>query len=146
MRPKAIVFFEFFYVAAIAIGIIQRFASLPSTVRTFATLNSDIGIEASPASLVYGTMAITFFFYVVLWFFIARRASKLAKWIYVGIFVFASTMNVLAAARGNVSANPAILVFLLVSIIQAAAVAALFTPHAREWFDGKRAVDPDVFG
>lgn len=81
---------------------------------------------------------------LVLWYFISKRASKIAKWIQTIFYLIG-----LASFAWNFS-NPlgpqgfALAIAVVILILFGAATSMLFRPDATAWFDGKP-VDPSTF-
>jgi hypothetical protein len=77
---------------------------------------------------------------LLLWFFIARRGSEVAKWIYIVLFAIA-VVGVLRSLFGGghveLPGLVRILSFLRV-LIEAACAWLLFRPDANAWFKGER--------
>ena len=146
MRPQSIELFEKVYLASIAIGLVN-------TVLSWSQVDAML---ADPRMQAAGVGTGTLVFAVVigilvpllLWYFIARRASNVAKWIYVvltavGLFGFLSAVANPMVAKG------------LVTVLGAAATGLqvygawlLFRPDAAAWLEGKGADgpgDPETF-
>lgn len=80
---------------------------------------------------------------LLLWFFIARRGSNVAKWILVVFTVFAIGSLVLGFTTGAVILDAGGIVRLVAVALQTAAVAFLFRPDAAAWF-APAIVDEDI--
>lgn len=141
MRPNAIKWFERFYFASVA-------ASVLAIMLSYGTLRAQaIARGESPAGSILGVIiAITTGW--LFWFFIARRASNVAKWILVvltvaGTLLVPSTWNQVAAVgTGYFLLSGASHLLSFVSIV------FLFQPDAVAWLRSKGQVppiDPDVF-
>lgn len=78
----------------------------------------------------------------VLWYFVAVKASKVAKWILVVFFV----LGVLGTVRSLEGTPMSILVFTLgYYLAQGIAVFFLFRPDSIAWFNGEITDISDVF-
>ena len=146
MRPSSIELFEKVYLGAIAIGLVNAVLSWSQVNAMMA----DPRMQAAgvgTGTLVFGVV-IGILVPLLLWFFIARRASNVAKWIYVvltalGLFGFLNALANPMVPKG------------LVTVLGAAAVGLqvfgawlLFRPDAAAWLDGKGADgpgDPETF-
>ena len=140
MRPKSIELFEKVFLGAFAIGLVN-------TVMSWSQVDA---LLADPRMRAAGVGSGTLMFVVVvgilipllLWYFIARRASNVAKWIYVvlaalGLFGFLSSLANPLAPKGLVT------VLGLVTVgLQVYAAWLLFRPDAAAWLDSKGAIGP----
>ncbi|MXO86911.1 hypothetical protein GRI38_12820 [Altererythrobacter aurantiacus] len=131
-RPDSIRMFEKLFLASIALGIVNMIISFGDTQATLAD---------DPATAQLGSGFAIFIGLFVLgvnllfWFFIARKASNIAKWILVVFTVLGLVMlpGTLATLSGF-----ALILSLLVTALQLAAIVFLFKQDAKEWFAGKR--------
>ena len=140
MRPQSIELFEKVYLGAIAVGLVNTFLSWSQVNAMLADPRMQAAGVGS-GTLVFG-LVVGILIPLLLWYFIARRASSAAKWIYivltaVGLFAFLSSL-----------ANPLVLKG-LVTILGAATVALqvygawlLFRPDAVAWLESKGADGP----
>jgi hypothetical protein len=144
MRPASIVQFERFYLGALGLGLVNNLLNFSQAT---AVLN-DPNVQAAGlgTGFLVSTMVIGFAIPLLLWYFIARRGSNIAKWIAVvlfglgaiGVLMSLSTMF----AMGTLSAIVGLVVFAL----QAYAMFMLFQPDARAWLEGGSGpTNPDVF-
>jgi hypothetical protein len=144
MRPTSIVQFERFYLGALGLGLVNNLLNFSQAT---AVLN-DPNVQAAGlgTGFLVSTMVIGFAIPLLLWYFIARRGSNIAKWIAVvlfglgaiGVLMSLSTMF----AMGTLSAIVGLVVFAL----QAYAMFMLFQPDARAWLEGGSGpTNPDVF-
>ncbi|MDJ0978544.1 MAG: hypothetical protein QNI87_08400 [Erythrobacter sp.] len=134
MQPQSIVNFSRIYLGSLALGIGNFIASYDSVM---AELQADpVVAEMGFASLgfVLGTAAIGWGISLLIWFFIARRASKIAKWILVAL-----TALGLAMLPSSLATMPTVslVVTLVITAMQLVAIYFLFRPDARAWFDSK---------
>ena len=131
-RPASIVRFEQFYIASYVVGLVNL-ALTWSTLRV-----EDAASEAKfgPYYVIVLTilgLAIP----VLLWYFIARRGSVVAKWIltvFTAIAVLFMLFSILMLVRGtSVSPLPQML-GVIATLLQATAVYFLFRPDTAGWF------------
>ena len=147
MRPQSIIRFEQIFFAAIAV-------SLLNTLMSFGATEAQLANDPSSAQLGLGsgfliaTLAFSIGIMLLLWFFIARRASNVAKWILVaitglGLAMMLGTISALSAAP------PLTLLLTVVNTgLQIAGLAFLFKRDAVEWLTTKGqggATDPSIF-
>ncbi len=133
MRPNSIILFERLYLASLAIGLVNIVSSFDRTVAQF---------QANPAVAQLGwgggtVMALSAFgigISLLLWYFIARSPSAIAKWILV-IFTALGLLGLpgqLASSGGM-----ALALLVLVNLLQLAAVVMLFRADTKPWFAGE---------
>ncbi len=143
MRPSSIVRFDRLYLASIAVGLIGNILEWPLTMARLAE-NPDTAAMGSTATVAAGGMiAIGVLIALLLWFFIARRGSSVAKWILVVFTVFAIGSLVIGFSTGAVILDAGGIVRIVAVALQAAAVAFLFRPDAAPWFAPVQ-VDEDI--
>lgn len=145
-RPPSIVLFEKLYLAVIVIGVIGVVLSWNSLN---AMVTSQPGVSASTGSgILIGSLIFGFLIPLLLLYFIARRASNVAKWIFVvltafGVYSFIATLSNPLVPKGL------LLGVNVVSLILTLYCAwLLFRPDAKAWLDSKGAegpADPDTF-
>src|SRR3546814_10437492 len=91
-----------------------------------------------------GTFAVGMAINLIIWYFISRRRSKIAKWIQVVLYVlglvfFLTSLNNPLSPKGlALAAN------LVIYALYGAATYMLFRPDTAAWFGNDR-VDPDAF-
>jgi hypothetical protein len=135
MRPQSIIWFEGLYLASVAIALINTMVNFNQIVDYLAA--SGVGT----ASLIVGILG-GFLGNFLLWFFIARRASNTAKWIFVMMtvlgWVFIRWKTGQFVGNASIHSVPAG----LSKLLQLAAVIPLFRRDAMEWFKSKGAREP----
>ena len=146
MRPQSIELFEKVYLGAIAIGLVN-------TALSWSQVNAMLADPRMQAAGVgNGTLAfglvIGILLPLLLWYFIARRASNIAKWIYVvltalGLFGFLSALANPMVVKGLVTLLGAV-----ATGLQVYGAWLLFRPDAAAWLESKGADgpgDPETF-
>ena len=130
MRPASIVYFERLSILSILVGI------------AFAMLTWDSGAEAAGQSglgpgMVPVVQGISLAIVLALIFLISRKASVVAKWILVVLFVIGVVFMVPQLGQ---TLDQGLVGLLQISqiVVQAAAIYFLFTAEARAWFGEKR--------
>ena len=144
MRPKSIIIFDRLFLAVLALSLVngalsyvafgQRFQSDPALASS--------GSFAGPLMIV--SLAFGFGISLLLWFFISRRASDVAKWILVAFTAF-GVLGVVQNLRQPMFSPGLLAATVGLTALQVAAVYFLFRPDARAWFAGTAPVDPTVF-
>lgn len=130
MRPQSIMTFERLYLGAWLVGVINTGLSWG---RNQEMIQASGAVADIGAGALYATTAVGFVIPLLLWYFIARRASIVAKWILIALFamgligiVYAGTQGSLAGGLSGILAGAALL-------LQMAAIYMLFRPDARAW-------------
>ena len=136
MRPNSIVNFERIVIVSIVLGIINSWMTSEKMRALMA------GKPQMSQSTTLTIQIIMILIYLVLIYFISRKGSPVAKWIYVVLCVLGLIAGVFAlplmAQLGTVS--------LVVAIVQYALSIAslwmLFRPDSKAWFSEGRTADP----
>lgn len=123
MRPKGIVYFERLIFVSLAIGVIATFLA-PGTI--------------PPAELAYGV--IIFALLIGLTLLISRRRSKIAMWIFVGLFLVGLLPSFKIVFGGAVDWTT--LLAGIQVLMQGVAIVLLFTSRVKRWM-GRKA-DPEA--
>ncbi|MEJ2409767.1 MAG: hypothetical protein P8Y58_00685 [Novosphingobium sp.] len=136
MRPHSITLFDRFFLGALVLGLINAALSFQDNMAMLGSTGTSTRFLVSITLFSLGIP-------LLLWFFISRRASNMAKWILavltgLGLVSLLPTLSVLMA-RGLLS-----LVFTVtITALQVVAVAFLFRKDARAWFAGKGTPGPE---
>lgn len=140
MRPASITMFDRLYLGALALGIVNFILNYDVAVAQVEAAPGLSAIGATP--FLIGSLIIGNAINLLLWFFIARRASTVAKWILV-ILTGVGLLGLFSLTQ--MGASQAVLTLLIVGL-QVAAVYFLFRPDAKAWFKhGPGGMDPNVF-
>ena len=140
MRPKSIIRFEQLFFLGIALALILSALTWNARMEIY---------HQTPAAEMLGdafpviTLAIGYAIWLLLWYFIARRASSIAKWIYVVLFVLAVIAVMASLTFGQVIDTTALAGQVIGVLIQAASIWFLFQPDANAWFSGDAAPAQD---
>ena len=146
MRPQSIIRFERFFLASLLLGLLNTALSFGTSM---AQLDADPILRGTGYVMVMmiSTLVISFGIQLLLWFFIARKASNVAKVILVVLTVlgFAAMIPSIGTL---IQQGPITLTFtFLLTVLQIIAIIHLFRPDAKAWLEssGKTAPDSDVF-
>lgn len=141
MRPQSIVMFERLFLASLAISVLGFILNYREMTEVLAR---DPGMQqvGLGSGFIVGTAVVGYALYLLLWYLIARRASKVAKWILV-VFVAISVLSTLPSLTGPW--NSTIVFAVVIAALEIAAVALLFQADATAWLDGKATPDPTTF-
>ncbi len=146
MRPQSIVLFDRIFLLSVGLGMINTALSFQDNLAYMkadpATAQAGFG-----AGFLILTQGISFAILLLLWYFIVRRASTVAKWILViltaiGTLAILPTLGTLAE-RGLFT----MIVALIITAMQIFALVCLFRADAKVWFKsrGQSGADPDIF-
>lgn len=132
-RPFSIVRFERLYLAALALDAANATLNWSSWMARFTA--SPAGAEMT--WVLPAMMATLFALRLALWYFVAQRASVVAKWIVVALAVISGIgllSGVLALITGAISSLPPALAGIAAAAFYIAAAVHLFRPDTRSWF------------
>ena len=140
MRPKSIELFEKIYLGTVTIGFV---IAVFNWVNVSATLETpELKALGAGSNFLIGIMALSLILSLLIWYFIARRASNITKWIYVvvtGIGLF----GVIGSLANPLTPKGILLVGNIVVVaLQLYAAWLLFKPDAAEWLESKGASGP----
>lgn len=141
MRPKSIVTFERLVLLYLAIGVLYAFLVWEQTMAS---------LQAQGAALGSGTIitiqAITVALYLLLVWFISRKGSPVAKWIYVVLGVLSLVLGLFGIQETmSLGTLPLILAVVQYALLLVT-IWLLFRPDAKAWFsDGRGGSDGDTF-
>jgi formate-dependent nitrite reductase membrane component NrfD len=131
MRPKSIVNFERTVLASLALSVLGSAVSWERA----STMAADAGLGTG---YLIGVAAFTLVLTLLLLWFIARKGSPIAKWIYVVVAVLGFIGGVASIGQvleyGALSAGITILSY----ILSALSLWFLFRPDANAWFNDGR--------
>lgn len=134
MRPSSIVRFDRLYLASIAVGLVGNILEWPLTMARLAENPDTAALGATATVAAGGMIAVGVVIALLLWFFIARRGSNVAKWILVVFTVFAIGSLAVGFSSGAVIFDAGGIVRIVAVALQTAAVVLLFRPDAATWF------------
>ena len=130
-RPQSIVTFERCYLGALVIGAVNAAIS-------WSYYQSLVTVQQSQAMIGTWYMptitAIGFIIPLILWYFAARRASVVAKWIIVIFFALGCIALLLGLATASYGVNLRSLLSIAALVLNAVSVWHLFRPDAKAWF------------
>ena len=130
-RPPSIVNFERCYLGALVVATVnsalnwQRMMAIPAVQQAQVTIG---------AWYVPVTTALGYVIPLVLWYFAARRASVVAKWMVAVLFGLGVLGLIAGLALGTMSPGLGGVLSVVAFVLNAVAVWLLFRPDARAWF------------
>ena len=138
MRPQSIINFDRCYLGVIAINVLNNILNW-SAAKAQLNAAASTGVASSGAlgtGLVVGAV-VGIAINLLLWYFIAKKGSVVAKWILTVFFVIVVVALLWSAAQGTFPRGIAGIVTIVGMVLQAVAIYFLFRPDAQRWFDGK---------
>jgi hypothetical protein len=133
--------FERLFLASLAVSLVSFFYNFNGMMQDLETQPglSELGIGSG---FLVGSMVVGLVVYLLLWFFIARKASNAAKWILVALLAlsFISVPGMVLA-----SWDFGVVLAIAVYALEVAAAVYLFRPDAVAWLKGEARADPATF-
>ena len=144
MRPASIVMFERIFLASLVLSVVSFVIGYDAMSEQMANEPAlqQLGIGSG---FMIGGMVVSLAIYLLLWYFIARQASNIAKWILVVFTGLGIASLVYAFATVGITGELNELLSLAYYALGVAAVAFLFKPDAETWFKGEWKTDPAAF-
>ena len=131
-RPQSIIWFERLYLGGAAVSLANTLINWSSIQeQVAATPNS----ELLPSWFTGAMIAIGISVNLLLWYFVARRGSIIAKWI-VSVLFALGLIGVLRTLGSDMAVQGTGLFAITVVALHGAAVFMLFRPDAKAWFGG----------
>lgn len=135
MRPKSIELFEKVYWGGTLLGLVIAVLNWENVT---ATLNTPEAKSLGMGSgFLIGTIVVNFFISVLVWYFVARRASNVAKWVYVAITAIALFMMLSTLANPSTASGLPLAGNLVAIGLQLYCAWLLFRPDAVAWLESK---------
>ncbi len=137
MRPQSIKMFDMLFLASLAIGLVNAFVSYETTMAELAATGFGMGFFLSIMAFSYGVV-------LLLWFFISRQASNIARW----ILVVLTGIGIVFMPFGLFEMPPLEMALaVIVTALQIGSIYFLFQPDAKLFFEnkGEGSVDPTTF-
>ena len=138
MRPASIQMFDKLYLGSLVVGLINFVLFFDDMV---AMTQGDLAEIGMGSGFMIGVFVFGISISLLLWYFISRRASKVAKWILVVLTIWGLIGIPATLALPTVQ----MLMSLLATALSLGSIYFLFTPDAKAWFDGDSTADPSVF-
>ncbi|MBB6424319.1 hypothetical protein [Sphingopyxis sp. JAI128] len=143
-RPPSIIWFERFFWGSILIGFLSAGFAWKDMARE---IERDAAMMSATTGLVFlgFVLAITVGISIAFWYFIARRGSNVAKWIYVVWTGLGSLWTLVSLFDPAAVRGAALVASLISTLLTLASIACLFRADAVAWLTGKAPVDPGIF-
>jgi hypothetical protein len=146
MRPPSIVLFERLYLAVIVIGLVAvalSWNSISAIAAKQPGVPESVGNGILLAALIFG-----FLIPLLLLYFIARRASNIAKWIFVILAAFSLYSFVSGLSNPQMPGTLFLALNAVSTLLTLYCAWLLFKPDAKAWLESKGAdgpADPTTF-
>lgn len=143
-RPRSIIWFERLFLAAMLFGLMNSANNWPRIRAQMAAVPNG---GVLPDWFLPVMTAIGIGINLLLWYFIARRRSVVAKWILTVLMAFGAfgMLGMYQNVQRGVMAPDTAVLSALLFLLQIVAVIFLFRPDARLWFDRKSSNLGDTF-
>ena len=139
LRPASIVTFERCYLGAWAIGLINTIVNWQTTMAAMSANPNAAALGPSFATtMMIGGLVIGAAITVLLWYFVAKRGSLVAKWVVTILIALGVIFFVFGAAMGRMQMGPVAIVGIMQVVLQVVAVVMLFRPDTKAWFGEDR--------
>ncbi len=143
-RPDSIVYFERFFGASILVSVLATIITWNEITMEFE--RESAGIQSATAlGFIIATFVVTLLILSALWYGIARRASNVAKWIYVVLTGLGTLLTIASLFEPTEFGGLSLAGSLLSTALSVASIVCLFRADAIAWLTGKGPTDPSVF-
>lgn len=144
MRPASIIQFERFYLGALAIGL-GNSALTWNKAQDMLANDPNMAAVGLGSGFLISTMVIGLAIPLLLWYFVAKRGSNIAKWILVVLFGL-GLIGILMSLASPMLGTLSLVMTLITTAMQGYAVFMLFKPDAVAWLTGDNGPpNPDTF-
>jgi cbb3-type cytochrome oxidase subunit 3 len=139
MRPSSIVNFERVVLLSLLLGVINSYLIWDQTTARVAA-------QGMGPQFVIGVQVATIAIYLLLIWFISRKGSPVAKWIYVVLCAIGLVAGVVAFRQTLALGTVPALITAVQYLLSLASLWFLFRPESKAWFEeGRGGPDPDTF-
>ena len=134
-RPKSIIRFEWAYLASVVIGAANTALTWSDAMSTVEAANTRemFGPWFVPLITVFG-----FTISLLLWYFTARTASNVARWVLVAFFALGLTSFAVTWLWGIPPTGVSGALAIVTLVLNAVAVLLLFRPDSARWFGASK--------
>jgi hypothetical protein len=139
-RPNSIIWFERVFLGSLLLGLLN-------SIFTWSTMTAQMAATPGAAmfggGVLIGTMALGIIINLLLWYFIARRGSNVARIIWTVLFAF-GVFGIIAVFMQATPVSMKI-VPLISFALQAYGVFLLYRPDAKPWFSPNKENLENIF-
>jgi len=143
-RPASIINFERSFWASMLIGVGSLTLHWPTVIDSLKSDPTAAPMVDSAAIFVGIALGFGFAISILLWYFVARKASNIARWIYVAVMGFGAVSTLTSLNDPTSPTGLALAISLVSTTFTALSIFFLFRPDARVWF-GNNSVNPRTF-
>ncbi len=134
VRPASIVRFDRFYLLSIAIGVIGTILQWPQLMAMIESDPSFAPVRSAGVVLAAVFAGAGVVISLLLWYFVARQGSVVAKWIVTVFTALSLGSLLLGISSGTVASDASGILRMVGVVLQLIATIALFRRDARPWF------------
>lgn len=137
MRPRSIRLFDGLFGAAFALTVISAILLWPVFVEQARVQAQAARLgDGAIAGIVAGGIGLSALIMLLLWYFVARARSTIAKWLTV-LFAAYSAYATFAPLAGGAALGTATALSIVTTLLIVVATGFLFAADARTWFAGE---------
>lgn len=143
-KPDSIIWFDRLFLGSMVLGALN-FIFGWNALSAKITASPEFAATGFGTGFILVSAVIGMIINLILWYFVSARGSKVAKWILTVFFAIGllSIVNNLNNPLGPQGIQ--LVVTLIITVAQGAAIYMLFRPDSAAWFSRKPPVDPDTF-
>jgi len=144
MRPQSLVWFDRLYLGAVGIGVVSGVLNFSDSQKLLAK-NGSTAVLGS--SFLFITLGFSWAISLLIWYFISRRGSNIARWIWTVMMGFSllSLPVLFTQSVSGVLPGWRLAITLVTYGLNIGALVFLFRPDAQLWFAKQPQVDASVF-
>ena len=144
MRPQSLVWFDRLYLGSLAVAMVSSAARFSDSQKLLVK-NGSTAVLGS--SFLFITLGFSWAINLLIWYFISRRGSNIARWIWtvmMGFSLLALPVSLMQYSSGMLTASRLITMALTYGL-NIGAVYCTFRADAKPWFAKQPQVDASVF-
>ena len=141
LNPPSIRAFERCFWAAIFLSIVETVIGWED----FVTFDDGSPVPLLGTALILGVLAMAYGLSIWLWFRITRRASQLARWLYVGLGIVGQGLTLWMFDEIYGQRDAAFAISMIVWALDVASIIFLFRRDSADWFQRKIWLNPATF-
>jgi len=137
MRPQSIKMFDMLFLGSLALGLVNFLFAYDTTM-------AEVEATGMGSTFMFLIVAVGYGINLLLWYFVSQRASNVARWIFVVLTAIGLVMVPFSLADFPMGQ---LVLTLIVTAMQIAAIYFLFQPDAKLFFENGRrgSIDPSTF-
>lgn len=131
MRPDSIKKFDLFFLASIAIAVVQALMNYETMEAAVGAQLETAGLGSEMSAILPISLAVGFALQLLLWFLISRLRLGWVRWVLLAFVAYRALSIPLAVSSGVASLS---ITGVIAALLQIIALWFVFQPDAREWF------------